>query len=112
VSSPNPFVVHVQINRPSKLNAFSQPVWLEFGVLFTQLSHDPDVRAIVLSAAGDRAFTAGLDLQAASQDGVLNTKTDAARTAALLRRHISEFQACISRMEECEKRAFLAWLLI
>jgi len=105
VSSPSPYIAHVEINRPTKLNAFSQPVWLEFGAVFRQLSSDADVRAVVLSGAGDRAFTAGLDLMAASQDGVLNSEEkDVARKAKALRGHISEFQECISWMEWCEKR--------
>jgi Delta3,5-Delta2,4-dienoyl-CoA isomerase len=104
VTTPAPFVAHAQINRPAKLNAFSQEVWLEFGALFAQLSQDPDVRAVVLSGAGDRAFTAGLDLQAAAGDGVLGARGDVSRNAAQLRRHIEEFQGSIGSMEKCEKR--------
>jgi delta(3,5)-delta(2,4)-dienoyl-CoA isomerase len=105
VTSPAPFVAHVEINRPKKLNAFSQPVWLEFGRIFNQLSADPDVRAVVLSGAGDRAFTAGLDVQAASQDGTLNAAAaDPARKAKAMRAHIEEFQGSVTAMEKCEKR--------
>ena len=107
VSSPASFVAHVEINRPRKLNAFSQAVWLEFGRVFEQLSHDAEVRAVVLSGAGDRAFTAGLDVQAATSDGVLNGgEQDVARKAKALRSHIEEFQASISAMEKCEKRKY------
>lgn len=38
-------------------------MWLNLGALFKRLSHDPNVRCVVLSGAGDRAFTAGLDVQ-------------------------------------------------
>ena len=108
VSFPVRFVAHVEINRPAKLNAFSRPVWLEFGALFARLSEDAEVRAIVLSGAGDRAFTAGLDVQAVGQDSLLTAAGDPARQAAPLRRHIDEFQACIGRMEKCEKRKLRA----
>jgi Delta3,5-Delta2,4-dienoyl-CoA isomerase len=108
VSLASPFVAHVEINRPQKLNAFSQEVWLEFGHAFQQLSADPEVRAVVLSGAGERAFTAGLDVQAASQDEVLTGEgLDAARKAKGIRHHIEEFQGCIGAMEKCEKRKFL-----
>lgn len=108
VTSPAPFVAHVEINRPRKLNAFSQPVWLEFGSVFRQLSSDADVRAIVLSGAGDRAFTVGLDVQAAAEDSVLKGEgQDAARKAKGLRSHIEEFQDCIGAAEKCEKRKFI-----
>ncbi|UNI20793.1 hypothetical protein JDV02_006848 [Purpureocillium takamizusanense] len=108
VTSPHPYVAHVEINRPRKLNAFARPQWLEFGAVFRQLSGDASVRAVVLSGAGDRAFTAGLDVQAASQEGPLSGAgddgdLDAARKARALRPHIEEFQSCISEMERCEK---------
>ncbi len=111
VTSPHPYVAHVEINRPRKLNAFARPQWLEFGAVFRQLSEDAGVRAVVLSGAGDRAFTAGLDVQAASQEGPLSGggdggDLDAARKAKALRPHIEEFQSCISEMERCEKREF------
>nr|XP_036589470.1 enoyl-hydratase isomerase family protein [Colletotrichum truncatum]KAF6801475.1 enoyl-hydratase isomerase family protein [Colletotrichum truncatum] len=106
VTTPGQFVVHVEINRPKKLNAFSEPVWREFGALFNRLSHDADVRAIVLSGAGDRAFSAGLDVQSASE-GVLGSSiggdVDPSRFATTMRRHIVEFQEAIAAVEKCEK---------
>lgn len=105
VSTPLPFVAHVQINRPAKLNAFVEAMWLEFKTVFDTLSLDPEVRAVVLSGAGERAFTTGLDVQAASQQGVLqqgNVK-DAARKAVVIRRNVLEFQDCITSAEKCEK---------
>lgn len=106
ITTPAPFVAHVEINRPSKLNSFFDAMWLELRQVFQQLSSDPDVRAVVLSGAGDRAFTAGLDVTAASQNGVLSNDEglDGARKAAQLRRYIAEFQDCISAVEKCEKR--------
>ncbi|KAK0616105.1 ClpP/crotonase-like domain-containing protein [Bombardia bombarda] len=105
VTSPAPAVAHVEINRPAKLNAFLEAMWLEMRDIFRQLSTDQDVRVVVLSGAGNRAFTAGLDVQAASQNGPLNGTegADTARKAAHLRRHIDEFQECISAVEKCEK---------
>ena len=38
-------------------------MWLNLSSIFQKLSHDPDVRAVILTGAGDRAFTAGLDVQ-------------------------------------------------
>ncbi|EQB45433.1 enoyl-CoA hydratase/isomerase [Colletotrichum gloeosporioides Cg-14] len=106
VTTPAPFVVHVEINRPKKLNAFSEPVWREFGPLFNRLSHDPDVRAVVLSGAGDRAFSAGLDVQSASEGtlgSAIGGDMDPSRYATMMRRHIVEFQAAIDAVEKCEK---------
>jgi len=60
VSFPAPFVAHVELNRPKKLNAINDTMWVEIGAVFNQLRDDEDVRAIVLSGAG-RCFTSGLD---------------------------------------------------
>ncbi|KAK3491488.1 putative delta3, 5-delta2, 4-dienoyl-CoA isomerase precursor [Neurospora crassa] len=106
VTSAGPaFVVHVEINRPAKLNAFFEAMWLELGQIFRQLSSDPDVRAVVLSGAGDRGFTAGLDIHAASSNNQLQSSgaLDVGRKAAQLRRYITEFQDSISAIELCEK---------
>ena len=109
---PHPFVAHVEIARAEKLNAFTEPMVHSLGSIFKQLSSDPDVRAVVLSGAGPRAFTAGLDVQAASESGPLasadsqvegGTALDTARKAVLLRRHILQFQASVSLVEQCEK---------
>ncbi|RFU79778.1 delta3,5-delta2,4-dienoyl- isomerase precursor ech1 [Trichoderma arundinaceum] len=109
VSSPKPFVAHVQIQRPEKLNAFTEAMWLEFGSVFRQLSADADVQAVVLSGAGDRAFTAGLDVQSAAQDGTFTAKDlDPARKAKKLRAQIDEFQSSIGAMEKCEKPVICA----
>jgi len=108
VTFASPFVTHVQINRPNKLNAFYEPMWIEFGQIFDKLSHDSDVRAIVLSGAGGKAFSAGLDVQAVSEDGTFSKKGDVARLAVTFRRHVNEFQQCIASVERCEKRMFLA----
>ena len=110
VSSPGVGLAHVEINRPKKLNAFSHPVWLEFGRVFAQLSADADVRAVVLSGAGDRAFTAGLDVQAGLEDGAAFGTGDVGRRAKVLRAHIEEFQSCIGAVEKCEKRMCLVFL--
>ena len=81
-------------------------MWLNLSSIFKKLSHDPSIRSVVLTGAGPRAFTAGLDVQAASQEGALSSSdapTDTARKANTLRRHILEFQDCITAIEKCEK---------
>ncbi len=52
----------VQINRPDKLNAISREMLAELTDLFTRTAEDRELRAIILTAAGDRAFSAGTDL--------------------------------------------------
>jgi delta(3,5)-delta(2,4)-dienoyl-CoA isomerase len=90
-------------------------MWLELCELTDRLSHDPAVRAIIFSGAGDRAFTAGLDVNAASSstDGglissVQDSSIDSARKAVHLRRKVVSFQDCVSALERCEKPVIAA----
>lgn len=61
VSFAAPFVLHVELNRPTNLNAFSPQFWQDCKNCFEKLADDPDVRAVVLSGGDSRIFTAGLD---------------------------------------------------
>ncbi|KAH6704298.1 ClpP/crotonase-like domain-containing protein [Leptodontidium sp. MPI-SDFR-AT-0119] len=106
VDIPLPNVAHVQINRPSKLNAWHEAMWLEMKTVFDFLSISPDVRAIIFSGAGDKAFTSGLDVQSASQEGLLKQQegqADVARVAVGIKRYAQVFQDCVSSVERCEK---------
>jgi len=52
----------IRINRPEKLNAISAAVAVELQRAFQAFDAAPEQRVAVLSAAGDRAFTAGADV--------------------------------------------------
>lgn len=56
-------VARVRLNRPERLNAISVPEMRDalVGALET-LDADPTVHAVILTGAGDRAFSAGWDL--------------------------------------------------
>jgi enoyl-CoA hydratase/carnithine racemase len=56
------FVATVTLNRPEVLNAFDITMQDEFVRVWAQLRADDSVRTIVLRAAGDRAFSTGLDV--------------------------------------------------
>ncbi|HYH48580.1 MAG TPA: enoyl-CoA hydratase-related protein [Acidimicrobiia bacterium] len=55
-------VAVVTIDRPAVLNALDIPTLLELEKAFDSLEHDPTVRAIVVTGAGERAFVAGGDI--------------------------------------------------
>ncbi|CAK7207691.1 hypothetical protein SEUCBS139899_010502 [Sporothrix eucalyptigena] len=104
ITKPAEFVAHVELNRADKLNAFIPALWIELGQAFTQLSFDSDVRAIVLSGAGERAFTAGLDVVSAGEwMGEMANLPDVARRTTYMRRHINGMQASLTAIEQCEK---------
>lgn len=56
-------VAEVVLDRPGALNAISTALAAELGDKVTALASDRDVRAVVLTAAGDRAFCVGADLK-------------------------------------------------
>jgi enoyl-CoA hydratase len=56
-------VAVVTMNRPHALNALSRALRRELARVIRALDEDATVRAIVLTGAGDRAFSAGLDLK-------------------------------------------------
>jgi enoyl-CoA hydratase/carnithine racemase len=51
------------LDRPERMNALSRDTLLALGRLGRELAADPEVRAIVLTGAGDKAFCAGADLK-------------------------------------------------
>jgi enoyl-CoA hydratase len=69
VSRDGPVAI-VTLNRPQAMNALSQALRRDLAKVFRELEADDDVRAIVLTGAGTRAFTAGLDLKELGQQGL------------------------------------------
>ena len=62
LTRPAEGVARVMINRPEVLNSFNEQMRREFAQVWAELRADDSVRAIVLTAAGDRAFSTGLDV--------------------------------------------------
>lgn len=56
------YAARVIINRPERRNAVSFAAWQSLAASFENLAADPEVRIIVLTGAGDRAFCAGNDI--------------------------------------------------
>ncbi|WP_019876028.1 enoyl-CoA hydratase/isomerase family protein [Sporichthya polymorpha] len=57
-------VATVTLNRPEVLNAFDQRMLDEFADVWKRCRLDDDVRVVVLRAAGERAFSTGVDRKA------------------------------------------------
>ncbi|MFP4590221.1 MAG: 3-hydroxyacyl-CoA dehydrogenase NAD-binding domain-containing protein [Halobacteriales archaeon] len=62
-------VTRVTIDREQRLNSISTTVLDELDDAIDRLDGDPDTRAIVLEGAGDRAFSAGADVQSMAGGG-------------------------------------------
>jgi enoyl-CoA hydratase len=73
-------VAVVTMNRPEAMNALSSALRAELARVMLELDGDDSVRAVVLTGAGTRAFTAGLDLKelGVQGPGAANAETPAA----------------------------------
>jgi enoyl-CoA hydratase/carnithine racemase len=52
----------ITFNNPEKRNAMSLEMWEGFGNALIELRDDPDVRVVILTGAGDKAFVSGADI--------------------------------------------------
>lgn len=52
----------ITLNRPDKLNALSYPLVCELDEALTGYETDDEIKAVVLTGSGDRAFSAGADI--------------------------------------------------
>ncbi len=69
VERPSSEVAVVTLNRPQKHNALTFDMVELLGRRLRELAEDPDVRALVLTGAGEKAFCAGIDLNAIADGG-------------------------------------------
>jgi enoyl-CoA hydratase/carnithine racemase len=57
-------ILIVRLNRPEARNALNASLFRAIGAAISDAEADPGIRAVVLTATGDRAFCAGMDLRA------------------------------------------------
>jgi enoyl-CoA hydratase len=62
IEEPSESFTIVRLNRPNKLNSLSGEMILALGDLFRTLEGDANLRAIILTGAGNKAFCAGTDI--------------------------------------------------
>jgi len=64
-------IAMVTVNRPKVLNALNVRVVEELAQVLRDVRHDPAVRALIITSAGDRAFVAGADIAAMTEMSVV-----------------------------------------
>jgi enoyl-CoA hydratase len=84
-------VLVIRINRPDARNALNAAVMAGVGAGIAQAESDPDIRAVVLTGTGDRAFCAGMDLRSFAAGGLAPTEDE--------QKHMGTFGRFMSRGE-------------
>ncbi|WP_141216931.1 enoyl-CoA hydratase/isomerase family protein [Rhodococcus sp. 14-2483-1-2] len=69
-------VAVLRIDRPDKLNAIAPVFWSQLRGLIGEFEQDEEVRAVVITGAGDVAFSAGGDLAAFGEDAGIRERRD------------------------------------
>jgi enoyl-CoA hydratase len=62
-------VATILLNRPEALNAFNDEVLLGLRTQAQAIKENPQVRVVIMTGAGDKAFSAGLDLKMVASGG-------------------------------------------
>lgn len=78
-------VLVVRLNRPEARNALNGTLVDGIARAVTGAEDDPDIRAVVLTAAGDRTFCAGMDLREFAAGGDMGSAAGQATVARLSR---------------------------
>jgi enoyl-CoA hydratase len=90
-------IARVTVNRPDKLNALNGTVIAELGDAVSRIERDADVRGVILTGAGPKAFVAGADI------GELGGQTPMEGQARAL-----AGQRMMRRLERCGKPVIAA----
>jgi enoyl-CoA hydratase len=67
-------ITYLTLNRPSVLNALNQPLLFEIRNELNKIKDDSEVRAVVISGTGDKAFSAGADIEYLSKASPLQVR--------------------------------------
>ncbi len=62
VTREDPIAI-VTISRPNKLNSVTHGMFVAFEGKVAQLTNDPKIAAVIITGVGDKAFSAGFDLE-------------------------------------------------
>jgi enoyl-CoA hydratase/carnithine racemase len=62
-------IAQLTLNRPQSMNAISREIFGGLAEAAENIQHDSEIRVVIITGAGDRAFCAGLDLKKSLQPG-------------------------------------------
>lgn len=93
-------IAWIRINRPEVMNAIDLDVWGRMPEVAKEIGDDRSIRVAILTGAGDKAFSAGLDLKAGGQ---LTSGQAGDSLASFIRgflEKLEELQACWTSLEK------------
>ena len=79
-----PPLAYITINRPEVMNALSNALTEELGQAFDEVEKDEEIRVLIITGAGQKAFMAGADIKEVQErDFVLGRKQTRRRQEVL-----------------------------
>ncbi len=84
LSITNDFICTITVNRPKKLNALNSATIQELHHAFKQADEDNNIRVIIITGSGDKAFVAGADIAEFADFSVVEGESLASQGQALL----------------------------
>lgn len=64
-------IAYITLNRPKVLNALNKSIIVELKAAFEEARDDSEVRGVILTGAGDKAFAAGADVSEVINDSAI-----------------------------------------
>lgn len=83
------FTAHITLNRPESLNAFNYEMLCELGKIVDSIRIHPDIRLVIISSTGEKAFSVGADL-----------KERKSLPESLVRRNLNKFGEVFNAIEQ------------
>ena len=77
-------IAYVTIDRPKVLNALNMATMQELHQVFTELKDDKEIRVVILTGGGEKAFVAGADINELAKNDAVQAKAYTHRGQAVL----------------------------
>ncbi len=77
-------IAYVTVNRPKVLNALNSATLEELRAAFTDIKADREIRVVIFTGSGEKAFIAGADINELAQRDAVSGKEYAARGQSVL----------------------------
>lgn len=79
-------VATITINRPDKMNALNKQVFKDLSAVLDEIGNSENVRGVIITGAGPKAFVAGADITEIQQLNTSNAKDFATRGQSVFNR--------------------------